>query len=725
MNLLALKKRFQRMRGSFGARKGLFADENGMTSAGMAVSLLVCLSLVFSSAQVYRVSSASSEIQEVADVCALAAENEVAEFMVAANVCDATILSLTLLAATTIGIGIVCACIPPAATLSEQMLSFGQKIVSARDKFSQNASQGLDSLQKTLPFLAASSAFCMAKANENGAMNADYLAMGILVSSEGKPISVNTNDGLSEFNSETQNDADDIRASAAAAEEAAKKANESKERAFNADCGNAPDRCQYERAARLSSISSANNPVYASVDTWSFSVALDRARSYYRARLSEPAPSGSVKDKASYHLRMRFYQYASSELTHGYANENGDAVSLYFPKLFRNTNEFKQTSLYTERVYPISPATAEGGCAVIHAYSGCPAINSVVGHGSVQELDAGTYTGCEICNFCVESMGNIASASTNVSTGFEYHYEKIRQASLDYQQAMDELSPLKEEVKGKVNPLLDKLSDLLSGIGGQRIDAQPPGSVGCISLVVNNSRNSADVGFESFFVGGGSTMGDCAAVSAATLVKDTSHKEDTIITSLLDGFDSHGGAALGAGRVVLDLWSGLLRVYEDGQSALSEALSSGLSSVSTNTLSGLGRWAADALSGVVSAAGLAPADTKVRKPVILNTGYVASADSGTFAVKFAQVKDSALASSSSSTDLFTGIMTSVSQEIFNPILNSTFTVAEIEFPVGDIKIPITITLPESIQEGAAGLAGGVQDAIASAVGSVTGLRVWQ
>ncbi len=41
-------------------------------------------------------SSASADIQNVADAAALAAENEVAEFMIAVRVCDAVVLSLSL-----------------------------------------------------------------------------------------------------------------------------------------------------------------------------------------------------------------------------------------------------------------------------------------------------------------------------------------------------------------------------------------------------------------------------------------------------------------------------------------------------------------------------------------------------------------------------------------------------------------------------------------------------
>ena len=98
-------------------RDAFWNDDGGFSTLGMAVALLVTLSLVFSAAQVYRVSSASADIQDVADACVLAAEGEVAEFMIAVRVCDAMVLSLSLTSAAMFGLGVVALCAPPAAEL--------------------------------------------------------------------------------------------------------------------------------------------------------------------------------------------------------------------------------------------------------------------------------------------------------------------------------------------------------------------------------------------------------------------------------------------------------------------------------------------------------------------------------------------------------------------------------------------------------------------------------
>lgn len=69
------------------------------------------------------------------------------------------------------------------------------------------------------------------------------------------------------------------------AEEAAKEAFSAKEEGFKRDCGDAPAYCMYERAEALSSISPPSNPLFRTVDAWSFSVALDRAKAYYSGAL--------------------------------------------------------------------------------------------------------------------------------------------------------------------------------------------------------------------------------------------------------------------------------------------------------------------------------------------------------------------------------------------------------------------------------------------------------
>lgn len=150
-------------------------DEDGMTTVGMVVSLLLALSMIFSSAQVYRIQSVSSRVQSVADAGALAAGNVVAEFMVAVRVCDSVALSLSLTSLTSTGLGVVACCVPGGQGVGTKLLEAGARVADARDSFSKTASEGLTRIQKALPFLAAASAASVAQGN--GSNGSDYTAL--------------------------------------------------------------------------------------------------------------------------------------------------------------------------------------------------------------------------------------------------------------------------------------------------------------------------------------------------------------------------------------------------------------------------------------------------------------------------------------------------------------------------------------------------------------------
>ena len=154
-----------------------FHDEEGMTTVGMVLALLVTLALVFSAGQAYRVGSASSEVQNVADAAALAAQNEVGEFMIVVRVCDAMVLSLSLTSLVATGLGVAALCTPATAAASETLLKAGRDVAHARDRFAEKAADGLNRLQRLLPFLAAANAASVAAANNGTSSN--YVALAV------------------------------------------------------------------------------------------------------------------------------------------------------------------------------------------------------------------------------------------------------------------------------------------------------------------------------------------------------------------------------------------------------------------------------------------------------------------------------------------------------------------------------------------------------------------
>ena len=109
-----------------------FRDEEGFTTIGVVLALLIALSLLFSAAQVQRINSVAAEVQDVADAAALAAQNEVAEFMIVVRVCDAVALTMTLTGLVTTGLGVAALCTPYTAGASPGLLRAGKQILDAR-----------------------------------------------------------------------------------------------------------------------------------------------------------------------------------------------------------------------------------------------------------------------------------------------------------------------------------------------------------------------------------------------------------------------------------------------------------------------------------------------------------------------------------------------------------------------------------------------------------------
>lgn len=705
--------------------RGLLRDEAGMTTAGMAISLLLTLALVFSTAQVYRINAVASEVQAVADAAALAAANEVAEFMIVVRLCDAVVLTLTLTSLTATGLGVVALCVPATAAASEGLLSAGKEVAKARDAFAQRAAEGLSRLQRALPFLAAANAVSVARAN--GGTSSTYLAMAVLAPADAEDISVGTSGGVSEAQDAASGQADGIRQRAAEAERAAQRAAEAKERAFMHDCGAQPAYCMYERAGSLASLQGADNPLYSSVDAWSFSVALARAKAYYPARLAQEAPEGQgVEEQARSALRTRFYAFAVRMVSQGYVREGAGSFDALFPRLPKNTEEMRATSLYTEAAYPCT--AGEDGGTVMHAWAGCPEAAGASSVGSIAQMEAGAYATCTMCGFTAASLGKVAAASASIDNGFEYHYEAVADAAEEYEAARRAADPLAEEVKGEAGGLLDAVGEALGRAGDMRIDARPPGSLGVVAFVATQGDTSASKGFESSFVAVPGALGTRAAVSAATLVEDPAGEGASVVSSLLDGLEDGGGVLSGAAGAVLDAWSALLGAYAEGQGALEDAVDEGLDGLPLASASGLGTWAAKALRGAVSAAGLEPADLDALKPVLVNSAHVAAADEGAFAARLLSLKKEAIAHPLDSNDAFSSAVSAAEQGALEGIdsFDGQVEIATIEIlGEGGPSIPVRISLPPAAKDVAKGAVEWAADAIRSVYSQVTGVVVWE
>ena len=521
-------------------------------------------------------------------------------------------------------------------------------------------------------------------------------------------------------------EADEVRQAADEAERAAERANEAKRRAFEHDCGLDPSYCMYERASALAGMSGSENPLFRSVDAWSFSVALKRAQAYYPRRLAVEAPAdGSVEEQARSALRKRFYAFAADEVGRGYVHEGADSFDAWFPRLPKNTEEMRSTALYTEAAYPCT--VDEEGRATAHAWAGCPAAAGSGSLVSIAQTEAEPFAECAECGFSAASMGKVAAASSSIDNGFEYHYEAVAKAAGEYEEARAELDPLADEVKRRAGGLFDEVKDALAKVAGKRLSAQPPGRYGVVALVANTASVAASSGFGSSFVRGGGALGARAAVSAATLVADSSDEGATVVSSLLDGVKGQGGAAVGALGTVLDCWSGLLDAYAQGQEALDDSVSSALDGLPLAGASGLGAWAAGALREAVRAAGLAPAELDALKPVLVNSAHVAERDEGAFGARLLSLKEQAIEHPLGSNDVFASIVGTVEAEAVEGIqgFDGTIEIAEIELWDGGPSFPVKVALPQAAKDAAADLVQRAADGLRGVYAQVTGVRVWE
>lgn len=697
--------------------------EEGMTTLGMALALLLTLSLVLSTAQVYRVGSASAEIQELADAVALAAQNEVAEYMVAVRVCDALVLSMNLLGSTLYSAGVAAACVPATQAAAANLMDMGRQVFSARDAFSQKAIAGLNQLQRALPFLAAAKAGALA-ASQEGALGTRYMGVAVLVPAEGVEIASLGDAGSAAAEQQVAEGAAALQEAAREAEEAAQAAHEAKERGFAADCGAAPGYCMYERAAHLAGLSGTANPRYESVDAWSFSVALERARAYYAARLQAEAPtSSSLGEQANSALRSQFYAYALEQLSAAYVHEDEGSFDAHFPTLPANAAQVRASSLYGKAVFPVS---AGEGSGVLHAWAGCPTAGSAAGFASLAQMEAGGWETCAQCGFDVAMMGGVAAASTSVPNGFEHHYRLVAQAAADYEAARGELDPKSNEVKAGAGGLIDAMREVAGNAGRTRIEAQPPGAKGCIAFVIGGQSGSVNEGLASSLVQGERSLGTRVAVAAATMVEDPSGEGRSVLASVLDGF-ALDGAALGVAGMALDAWSGLLSAYAEGQSSLTGALREVLGGIPLGSKSNLGSWAAGHVEDAFGSLGLEPADLDALKPVLVNSGAVAAAGGDEFSARFLSIKEGALSVSGPSTSAFSSALSSVEDQVAAQIedLEEGFEIARVDLGFAGVSVPVEIALPHAAGEGAFAL---VQSALSSARQAyfeVVGERTWQ
>lgn len=666
-----------------GAGIGLFLDdEGGYTSVAVAVALLVSLALVFSAATAAWTLGRSADVQRVADATAMAGENSVAAFCTIAQVLDACVLSMGLMGTLVSGAGLVVACIPGARSLGAKVVDCGKKVLDARKSFARSCMQGLEKLEKTLPYLVVvNSAACV---SANATSDISYVGVAIPYPQESMSDYSSLEDDLdAEKMAET---AEELREATERAEAAKKLAEAARERGWRADCVDDPS-CLRSRASSLAGLAGGLNPDYSAASLWNFGVPITRSRHYYSSRYSQESPrGGGIEELTDSRVRERFYWYALERMHGAYFREHADhTVDLDLPSLPHNTTEVRSTSLYTEVTWP---CTAEDESVVLHSDLGCPgATGPYVGDGSLAQLEAGQLGLCAHCGMSVGDMGKVASISTSATNGYEHYWRIEVEASEEYRQARQEQAEAEREMKELGEEGSSLFEKAIKQLSVSRPRLCPPGAWGCVAVVGRSAIMSTPAELTNAFLAG-SDLPAGVAISAAALAPDEDTDGNDVLSRIFDGITSRGGFSVGGllGSVT-SIWGRLLVSYGSAYETVSGAAEDFLGKIDGVFGGTMGSWLSGRLQDIVDRVGFAPSDMRLRKPVLVSTEDVLDR-AGEDQLARARSLIQSLPDHGSPKE----IAGAMGVWVYDQIKDERFTIAELTIPGTEITIPLTIDL---------------------------------
>lgn len=677
-------------RGGFMGRAGidLFIEDGAYTTLSSAVVILVVLTLLFSSTAAIWSMSRAGDTQVAADSGALAGANVVASYHTAATVVDASILSLGLAGFATIGTGLVAILIPGAELAAGDMVDTGIEIIKTRNKFAKSASKGLQKIETALPYLVAARATQAVSAQDTEGATYTGTALAVprtsesdFVALEGSEIST---DVIKDTSKDLERAADELQK---ASEETAK----AKERAWLADCGGSDPAsvgscsCMWERARSLAKLSDIENPHYASSVTWEPQVALDRAKAYYRLRLANEAPQGSsVETKAESAARKAFYTYASAEVNRAYITEDGDRATSYIPLLPRNTDEVRATELYTDAAWPTS---TNDGKTYLHYGTSCPNYKKGTPGGLASVAAYDGQDKCNRCHFGVSSLGAVAAPSTSIENGFEYHFDRFKDALEDYVECRNKELELMRQTEDEADRAGNAFDEAIKALSGERPRIAPPGRNGVVAFAVSGAISSPDELNSSFNTT--VRLGERGAISAAVLAPDDATAQNNVLSRFFSTLEERSGGVVGVLDGVMDVWGRLLVGYGDIQGSADELMDEMIDDLGggSGALSSIASWLGDTVSASVAALGLEPCDLRLRKPVLTDTANVIKSP-GSDITGLSNAQDKLRSIPLGVTDP-KALCEALEYQVERTISGTVFTLAEIPLPGGG-SIPLTV-----------------------------------
>ena len=677
-------------RGGFMGRAGidLFIEDGAYTTLSSAVVILVVLTLLFSSTAAIWSMSRAGDTQVAADSGALAGANVVSSYHTAATVVDASILSLGLAGFATIGTGLVAILIPGAELAAGDMVDTGIEIIKTRNKFAKSASEGLQKLETALPYLVAARATQTVSAQDADSVIYTGTALAVPRTSESDFVALKGSEISTDAIKDTS---EDLERAAEELQKASEKTAKAKERAWLADCGGSDKgsvgscSCMWERAKSLAGLSGIENPHYASSITWEPQVALDRARAYYRSRLASEAPQGSsVEMRAESAARKAFYTYASAEVNRAYITEDGDKVSSYIPLLPRNSDEVRATELYTDAVWPTS---VNDGKTYLHYGASCPNYKKGTPNGFASVADYDGQDKCGKCHFGVSSLGAVAAPSTSIENGFEYHFDKFRDALDEYVECRKKELELERQTEDEADRAGNAFDQAIKALSGERPRIAPPGRNGVVAFAISGDMASPDELNSSFNTA--VKLGSRGAISAAVLAPDDATAQNNVLSRFFSTLEERSGGVAGVLDGVMDVWGRLLVGYGDIQGSADELMGEMIDDLGggSGALGSIASWLGDTVSASVAALGLEPCDLRLRKPVLTDSANVIKSP-GSDIAGLSKTQDKLRSIPLGVTDP-KALCEALEYQVECTISGTVFTLAEIPLPGGG-SIPLTV-----------------------------------
>lgn len=663
----------------------LFIEDGAYTSLTSAVAMLVVLTLVFSCATAVWSMSRAGDTQVAADTGALAGANVVSSYHTAATVVDASILSLGLAGFAAVGVGLVAMLVPGAQELASETVDKGIDIIKKRNEFAKSAAKGLGKLEGALPYLVAARATQVVGAQGTDDISYTGTALAVPRTSGSDFDAIEGSEIATDAIKETSKSLDEAAQKLAEAqEETARK----KEAAWREDCGSkGRNESLWERAKTLANLPASQNPFYESSITWEPKVALDRAKAYYRYRLANETPEGTgVNAKANSAARKAFYRYAIAELGDAKIFDDGTRMVANLPLLPRNLDEVRACELYTDEVWPTSE---NDGQTYIHYGTDCPGYKkgSPGIQASVSSFDG--LDSCDDCHFGASSLAEVAKASSVIDNGFEYHFDKFKNALEEYVDARNKELELERETEDEADRAGNAFTQAIGALSAKRPRIAPPGRNGVVAFAVSGEVSSPDELTTSF--NQASDLGTRGAISAAALAPDEATAENNVLSEFFSTLEERagGGGVAGLLKNVMGLWGRLLVGYGDIQKGIDGLMDDLIGGLSPTPLGPIASWLDDTVSAAVAGLGLEPADLRLRKPVLTDTANVAKSP-GSDIGGMSKVQERLRKIPLGLTDP-QAIADALEYQVQKTIAETTFTIAEIPLPGGG-SIPLTVDL---------------------------------